>query len=268
MNAFGKILCALAVAAAAVATTNPAHAREGTAVKCGNKNDSGKNYETLEERTDGKDLWVLGNCRVPAGAYTYGDVNIYGKGTLTFQDEVVDFWARNIVVENGGSLLAGVDAPIGTAGGKLTIHLYGKDQGVNPGGVGVDCIQKYCGIPDTVWQSNGERKVAIPNVPDDYFYPYGPLMYDGGKLPADTSQGTEYGFFGYKVIAVSYGGILKLFGKKGATYGDLDVSKPGTSWVRLVGTVSKGKKIVVDTDVVDMSERTRGRAGSRATRSS
>ena len=100
--------------------------------------------------------------------------------------------------------------------------------------------------------------MAIPNVPDDYFYPYGPLMYDGGKLPADTSQGTEYGFFGYKVIAVSYGGILKLFGKKGATYGDLDVSKPGTSWVRLVGTVSKGKKIVVDTDVVDMSEKNAG----------
>ena len=90
MNAFGKILCAVAVAAAVLATTHPAHAREGTAVKCGDKFDAGKDYETLEKRTDGKDLWVLGNCRVPAGAYTYGDVNIYGKGTLTFQDEVVE----------------------------------------------------------------------------------------------------------------------------------------------------------------------------------
>jgi hypothetical protein len=253
MNVFGKILCALAVAAAALATANPAQAREGTAVKCGDKNDSGKDYETLEKRTDGKDLWVLGNCKVPAGTYTYGDVNIYGKGTLTFQDEVVEFWARNIVVENGGSLLAGVPAPIGTAGGKLTIHLYGADQGVNPGGVGVDCIQKYCGIPETVWTSNGERKVPIPNVADDYFYTYGPLMYDGGKLPADTRQGTEYGFFGYKVIAVSYGGTVQLFGKKGATYGNLDVSDPGRSWVRLAGTVSKGKQFTVETSVVDKS---------------
>ena len=259
MNALGKILCALAMAAAALATTEPAHAREGTAVKCGDKNDSGKDYETLEKRTDGKDLWVLGNCRVPAGDYIYGDVNIYGKGALTFQDEVIDFWAKNIVVENGGSLLAGVAAPIGTAGGRLTIHLYGAEQGVNPGGVGVDCIQKYCGIPDNIWNNTDpDKKWPMPGAPDDYFYPYGPLMYDGGKLPADTRQGTDYGFFGYKVIAVSYGGTLKLLGRKGATYGDLDVSSPGKSWARLVGTVSKGRKIVVDTDVVDTSPQNAG----------
>ena len=34
-----------------------------------------------------------------------------------------------------------------------------------------------------------------------------------------TTAGTVKGYFGYKVLALSYGGTLKLFGKKGATYG-------------------------------------------------
>ena len=42
----------------------------------------------------------------------------------------------------------------------------------------------------------------------DYFYAYNTLPYDDG----DTN-----GFFGYKVLAVSYGGTLKLFGSKGST---------------------------------------------------
>ena len=43
----------------------------------------------------------------------------------------------------------------------------------------------------------------------DYFYQYQPLEYDDG--------GTIKGFFGYKVLAVGFGGTLQLFGKKGAT---------------------------------------------------
>ena len=48
-------------------------------------------------------------------------------------------------------------------------------------------------------------------VKDDYFYPYHPLPHDDADMQ---------GYFGYKVLAVSYGGTLQLFGKKGATYGD------------------------------------------------
>ena len=45
------------------------------------------------------------------------------------------------------------------------------------------------------------------------------------------------GYFGYKVLAVSYGGRLKLFGKLGATYPTLQPKGAGTSWVRLASTI-------------------------------
>ncbi|MCL4244767.1 MAG: pentapeptide repeat-containing protein, partial [Candidatus Dadabacteria bacterium] len=83
----------------------------------------------------GEDLDVTGPCTVdgmvPNGVYHYRNVHIYDGGSLTFNDAVIHFWAYNILVENNGSLIAGSEAaPIGTAGGKLTIHLYGEDQGV------------------------------------------------------------------------------------------------------------------------------------------
>jgi hypothetical protein len=76
----------------------------------------------------------------------------------------------------------------------------------------------------------------------DYFYRYHPLPYDG----ADSN-----GFFGYKVLALSYGGTIQLFGKKGATYGTVAASSSGTSWARLVGTIKKddatqGKRLILD----------------------
>jgi hypothetical protein len=88
------------------------------------------------------------------------------------------------------------------------------------------------------WNSNGTAKVQLPSgAPDDYFYPYHPLPYDdGGAVP---------GFFGYKVLAVSYGGTLQLFGKKGATYGTVDAANSGTSWVRLAQTLSAGGRTLV-----------------------
>jgi hypothetical protein len=49
--------------------------------------------------------------------------------------------------------------------------------------------------------------------------------------------GNETGYFGYKVLAVSYGGSLKLFGKLGATYATLQPKDTGTSWVRLANTI-------------------------------
>jgi len=270
MNARDRFLGCLAIVAVTVATSQPAFAQEGNAIKCGDPLDK-KKVVKLDERVDGRNLLVTGNCVAghgTSGKYIYGDVNIYGGGKLTFLDEVVDFWAKNIVVENNGELLAGVenpdvplpgiDKPIGTKGGKLTIHLFGADQNNPAGAVGVGCMQKYCGIPETTWNSGGSSQVPIPSPTKadpnrtvmGFFYPYGPLMYDGGALPAGNPQGTTSGFFGYKVLAVSYGGTLRLSGAKGAS-NPVEVKDSGKSWVRLMGTVQPGAtKIVVDREVV------------------
>ncbi|HML94771.1 MAG TPA: pentapeptide repeat-containing protein [Thermodesulfobacteriota bacterium] len=199
----------------------------------------------------GQDLEVTGPCTVPAGTYHYRNVHVYNGGSLTFEDAVINFWAYNIVIENNSSLVAGTPAaPIGTAGGKLTIHLYGDDQG--NGGRGVTCkTDVRCGVPEAIWNSEGASKVCLPPneggdpttcQPYDYFYHY-------HTLPVDTGDPNAY--FGYKTLAVSYGGTLNLFGKKGATLPDsLPSSSSGTSWVRLDGTVDVGAtEIAVDRPV-------------------
>src|SRR5262249_10727027 len=82
-----------------------------------------------------KDLVVKsGVCTIPPGTWVFNNVNIYGTGTcpdqatctpgiLRFDDVVTDFSAKSILVENGGSLIAGLDPdnnlkPIGTNGGR------------------------------------------------------------------------------------------------------------------------------------------------------
>lgn len=90
--------------------------------------------ETLVESTAGDDLEVINNvCTVTVGTYSYLNVNVFNGGTLEFADEVIDFWAESILVENNGALIAGSpNAPIGSNHGLLTIHLYGVDQLVEP----------------------------------------------------------------------------------------------------------------------------------------
>jgi hypothetical protein len=71
---------------------------------------------------------------------------------------------------------------------------------------------------------------------NDCFYPYETLD------PSDKKKG-NVAYFGHKVLAVSYGGTLQLFGKKGATYAsgcDSTPSCSGTSWVRLNGSLRPG----------------------------
>src|SRR5262249_275640 len=70
-----------------------------------------------------------------------------------------------------------------------------------------------------------------------------PLPYDDG--------GAVKGFFGYKVLALSYGGTLELYGKRGATYGTVPPSSSGTSWVRLAKTVQPGGTTVALERAVD-----------------
>src|SRR5580704_7823254 len=209
---------------------------------------------------NGGDLIVRGpgNCTVNAGTYQYGNVNIIAGGALVFTDTKIDFWAKSILIENTGSLIAGsTAAPIGTNGGQVTIHLYGPDQGTSGTAQGIPCKTPMtgplgpCGIPSAIWTANVASQIdptscaqnGLPGGVTDCFYQYMPLDYDGGGDPP--------GYFGYKVLAVSYGGTLQLFGKKGATYATLPVSSSGTSWARLSKDVVPGDpaKVVLDRTV-------------------
>ena len=210
--------------------------------------------------SNGADLVIDSTCVVGAGTYHYHDVNIIKGGSLQFSDAVINFWAHGILIENQGSLTAGVVGaasdgsggkivPIGTANGNLTIHLYGKEQGID--GAGITCKSdnvNQCGVPGTattgVWGSNANSTPAsctvtsdLPGGVSDCFYKYDTLPYDGGGAPP--------GYFGYKVLGVSYGATLRLYGLKGAKYPDTVVNPQdsGSSWTRLntcAGGVSTG----------------------------
>ena len=124
-------------------------------------------------------------------------------------------------------------------------HLYGPDQSngdpiKNPG-MGALCktseseITGPCGVPMKHWSDNGENEFPLPNdkfpLPGgvhDFFYRYGPLHGDekcsdgttwkfdkpnrcdertDPKIP--KSARAEVGYFGYKVLGVSYGGRIR-----------------------------------------------------------
>ncbi len=216
------------------------------------------------------DLVISGACTMTVGNdYYYGAVNIIKGGSLTFVDPGtagnINFWASSIIIENGGAMYAGVDAPFGAKGATLTITLYGADQSngnpvVTPG-QGALCVTKTdaatgpCGIPLKTWTDNG--KTVINNLPGgakpDYFYQYGPLYGDG-------KAGTNGpGYFGYKVLALSYGGTLQLRGAKGtkgAAAAEGTPSSSGTDWVRLAASLgppadkaATQQTMTLDTDV-------------------
>ena len=225
-----------------------------------------------KEEDKGADLEVIGECTVSEGeTYYYGNVNVWGGGSLVFEDPApgkeIHFWARSILVETDSSLIIGTpDLPIGDTcqaardngesvycGRLITIHLYGKAQntfpfGTNPGmgGQGITCkSDNMCGVPVDIWTSNGGKKVKLRGGVDDYFYAYTPLPYDDGGDPK--------GYFGYKVLGVSYGGTLQLTGRKGSTDDrdrDPRPSYSGTSWVRLNKTLNPGDtKLYLDRKV-------------------
>src|SRR5262249_39217 len=87
------------------------------------------------------DLVVDKLCTVnKAGVYNYGRINIVKNGSLVFVEPAgdgtkVDFWASSIIIENGGSLIAGGAAkPYGERGGVLNIYIYGKNDSVDGSG--------------------------------------------------------------------------------------------------------------------------------------
>ncbi len=163
----------------------------------------------------------------------------------------------------------------GANGGFLTFHLYGSDlsMGKDPAtnqGQGVLCKTTInattgpCGIPISVWSGNGKTVIpgcgaaaltgqnCIPGLPttvSDYFYQYGPLYGDGkcanstptvpvvfvnGKCGNASADGLV-GYFGYKTLAVSFGGTLFLNGYKGIPTASVDAThtNAGVGWIRL-----------------------------------
>ena len=164
-----------------------------------------------------------------AGTYYYGNVNIIAGGTLTFAEPVgtgtlINFWASNIIVENGGTLVAGTNgSPYGSRGGVLNIYLYGPNQsGTNAEPVdpymdpsqGALCVTQQsstvgpCGIPTSIWNDNGTTyQTSLPGGVSDYFYQYGPEYGDNlcsdGKTQWNPTSGCgggnlQVGYFGYK----------------------------------------------------------------------
>jgi len=182
----------------------------------------------------GEDLEVTSVCMVGAGTYNYGFINIYNGGELIFDDADIDFWAESILIEKDSSLIAD---GIGE-NGLLTIHLYGVDLN-SPDRMPITCKSEpiaSCGVESNIWNSNGSSEFTLPgNGPvKDFFYAYDNLPYYVNGVNNPGNQG----FFGHKVLAVSYGGTLILNGVKGSSIGVLDHSNSGTSWARLNGTVN------------------------------
>jgi cell migration-inducing and hyaluronan-binding protein len=200
-----------------------------------------------------EDMLVDSLCEVTGTSIKLGQVNIVKGGKLVFIEPASadtatgqDFWASSIIIENGGEMLAGVNytrlntttnreeiveaKPYGTNEKTLRIHLYGKDPGM--GAMGALCKStpdimpwaEYtdCGIPRKIdgtdmWASNGTTDVTLPASTQqlaykDRFYKYGSLH--GDKQPDDAQN---MGHFGNKVLALSYGGTLRLRGKKGTS---------------------------------------------------
>lgn len=191
------------------------------------------------------DLVIDKTCIVDkVGPYNYGQVNIVSGGTLEFNEpatpkSTIDFWASSILIQNGGSLVAGKpDAPFGSSGGVLTIHLYGA-----PDDPGILCRDKTgaeddtCGVPSDIWTENVmdpsvldpgscDHNFTLPGGVEDCFYQYD--IFDEADKAAKRKA-----YFGHKVLALSEGGSLQLFGNKGATYGSIGVRNSGTSWGRV-----------------------------------
>ena len=236
------------------------------------------------------DLKVVGTCKINGSPdslnrllYVFHNVNIVAGGKLIFEDDHdIDFYAESILIENGAELIA-----VSTQKGllpqaqvslnvlpfekRLTFHLWGK-----PNDPGIVCASDLgpqgapCGIPDVLW-SGSEANTSMahnmmmstppPSLPknqpcnpsattyknllpnNDCFYKY--EIQD----QQDISSGTP-AYFGHKVLALSFGGTLQLFGVKGVSYltsGEL--CKPsvpnnecnpaftGGSWARLTTTL-------------------------------
>ena len=219
------------------------------------------------------DLLVDGPCFVEdtirqgnSLVYIFHNVNIVNGGILQFIDgKDIDFYAESILVEYKGTLQAGSQSAAGAFKSRLTFHLWGK-----PTDEGIPCKSAIspCGIPDTLpdklWSSNTamamhmNQPVKTPPDPPknapctgnqdpmyDNLLPNHECFYQYEVFDEeDRRNGRLDRYFGHKVLAVSFGGTLQLFGSEGTTYlsGNCNPNDPtnecspantGSSWRRL-----------------------------------
>ena len=162
------------------------------------------------------------------GPYIENNVNVLDGGAIYFVEDpgkTIDFQVSSLLVEKGGVVQAGSpNCPFGKSGGKLTIGLWGDDptnQGkIQPAGAGIKCMTRdtsddtlrcfpegitpkvnYCTV------SNSDNPCSSTTPPASE--PNNKLLEGYGDLNFDTNP------FGYKVLAVAYGGELNFFGYKG-----------------------------------------------------
>ena len=183
---------------------------------------------------NGSDLVIDSTLYVREGTYRYRNINIVKNGKLIFLDAAITFWAKSILIEDGGYLYVGsTQYPI--KNNVITFYLYGSDKETDA----ITCKTPRCGFTTEVFPS---AQSNLPGGVSDTLYPY-------ERLPGDDDL-PEGAYFGRKVIAVSYGGTLRMYGSKGATYTAIQPWNSGTSWVRLAKTADPGKTdLVVDRSV-------------------
>ncbi len=212
-------------------------------------------------------------------------------------DYDIDFYAESILVEYGGSLIAvstqaGYLPQASQQTGalpyqkRLTIHLWGGTSGATD--TGIECASDLgpnnapCGIPNDpmppsnkgVWDSNPVMAMDLmmnpppaPTLPKNQpcnvvngysqYLPSNDCFYQYEVQDAEDRQAGRKAYFGHKVLAVSFGGTLQLFGSDGVTYltqgqkctpatvgNECNPANSGTSWRRLtaVGTDAQGNQ--------------------------
>ncbi len=163
-----------------------------------------------------------GGFQINGGKHIYRFVNVHSDGFLLFADADTDFWAKSILIEKSGTLQIGTQTS--SIKSSITIHLYGSSQDTDA----ITCKtpntnDTHCGIDINTWNDQDDHKDLPGNI-KDHFYSYSRLVTDD-NLPEDA-------YFGRKVLAVSYGGKLQMFGAKGADGKGVE-SGSGNSWVRL-----------------------------------
>ena len=203
-----------------------------------------------------------GTLAMPA-LYVFHNINVVSGGSLTFLDKPIDFHLESMVIENNASVSAGSTmTPIGSNGGRLRIYLWG-----GKGEPGVTCkTNAHCGIPDQgaqdLWDSN--TTLATHTLPHPKNGPCNPASRYGIMLPDDDCfyqydvvdnqdrQSGNNAYFGHKVIALSFGGTLHLYGNKGAIYDnatDANAANTGISWARLKSISSNGGQQMLTLDL-------------------
>lgn len=217
------------------------------------------------EGSAAEDLRVTECLQVLPGLHVYRWVHVLRGGTLCFLDVgspefLTDFRARSVLVQQGGRLAAG--SPESPFASKLAIGLWGgageadfircmdhrggEAECYDPGLVREPhfCVGGGPVVYGDGHEDHDDDPCASREMPEEtglnsLFEGYHPLHGDGGAL------------FGRKVLAVSYGGSLELFGKKGAApwpqarvcptpddeaSADAWAEMSGESWTRLAST--------------------------------